>query len=309
MDGRGDMTRGPVAVTGAGGFVGGAIALALAAAGREVVAVDRAFDAPARAALSGLRCVEADLLEEAGAIEALRPAAVIHGAALTGDAGLSPADHLAANTRLLLRALTGARSAGAGAFLFLGSTGVFAAGDAGGADRLTERAAPGGAGPYAAAKRAGEILVAAAAEPAFVTLTVRLGNVFGPGERPRPSRPGLGLPHRLRAEAAAGRLVSGDARAVRDWAWLPDLAGAVPAVLAAMRDLGPGVIHAGSPPVLADAELARLVAGPDAAAALPDSGAPQRPPMASVRRSPFSEVRWTPVAEGLAALGLCGATE
>ncbi|SDE99025.1 NAD-dependent epimerase/dehydratase family protein [Limimaricola pyoseonensis] len=296
---------GPVVITGAGGFVCSAMARALADAGYEVVAIDRSFDAEARAALTGIETIEADLLSGGGLPEGLSPGAVIHGAAITAapaEAGMTPARHLAANTGLLTAMLDWAQRAGADRFLFLSSTGIFTGEDGQGAARLTEDLPATGCSPYAAAKRAGEILVRAADADDFATLSLRLGNIFGPGERARPSRPGLSLPHRLRREAAAGPVRSGHARAEREWSWLPDLARKMPALLAAMPYLEPGVLHPGAPPVLADREMARLVTGREVA--LPDGGEAPRPPMASIRRSPFDAVDWTPVADGLRQLGL-----
>lgn len=296
---------GPIVITGAGGFVCSAMARALADAGHAVVAIDRSFDAEARAALRGIETIEADLLSGGALLEGLAAGAIIHGAAITADpaeAGLTPARHLAANTGLLTAMLGWAQRAGADRFLFLSSTGIFTGADAQGAARLTEDLPATSHSPYAAAKRAGEILVRAAHTAEFATLSLRLGNIFGPGERARPSRPGLSLPHRLRAEAAKGPVRSGDARAEREWIWLPDLARNMPALLATMPDLDAGVLHPGTPPVLADREMARLVTGQDVA--LPEGVEAPRPPMASTRRSPFDAVAWTPVADGLRQLGL-----
>lgn len=296
-----------VAITGAGGFVCSEIAVAMAAAGWRVTALDRSFDAAARARLAGLDQVEADLLAAPGTICGLAPDAVIHGAALTvapENAGMTRAAHLVANIEMQTRALAEARAAGTARFLFLSSTGVFDTGDGIGQDRLTENVRPTGQGPYAAAKRAGEEITLAAAEPGFSTLALRLGNIMGPAEAPRPSRPGLSLPHRMAAEASRGPIRSGCTGASREWAWLPDLAQGIAALVEALPSLQPEVIHAGMPPVLADAEMARLIA-PTAVVDFARTG-PMRPPMGSIRRSPLSDIAWTPVAEGLARLGLAG---
>ncbi|SHI66550.1 NAD-dependent epimerase/dehydratase family protein [Wenxinia saemankumensis] len=293
-----------VAITGGGGFVCSALARAFAARGWQVSALDRAFDAP----VEGVRQVTCDLLDAAGALASLRPDAVVHGAALTvapEKAGLTRAAHLVVNTDLATRALSEARSGGAGAFLFLSSTGVFDRLDGLGAGRLTEDVVPTGRGPYAAAKRAGEEIVAAAAEPGFATLSVRLGNVFGPGEGTRPSRPHRSLPHRMAAEAAAGRPLTGVEGALRDWAWLPDLAAGIVRTVEALPGIGPGTIHAGEPPAMRDEDLAALVA-PGAPVDL--APGPLRPPMGSARPSPMAQIAWTPVAEGLARLGLAAVT-
>ena len=294
-----------VVVTGAGGFVCAAFARSLAGRGWQVTAVDRHFDAPARRALAGLRLVEADLLTAPGLIASLAPGAVIHGAALTASPealGISPAAHLERNTTLTLRALAEARQAGAGRLIFLSSTGVFDQQDGLDRARLTEDMTPTATGPYAATKLAGEILTMAAREPGFATLPLRLGNIFGPGEVARPSRPGLSLPPRLHAEAGQGVLRSGRDGAVREWAWLPDLAQGVAALLEALPEVEPGVLHAGTPPAIGDEALADLVA-PGAPRDFATDG-PMRPPMGSCRRSPLALLDWTSIPAGLAALGL-----
>ncbi len=211
------VSRASVLVTGAGGFVCSELAVALARAGHSVLALDRAFDAPtvARLAAAGpgrIERVEGDLSETLGRLGA-RPDSVIHGAALTTDAarlGLSRAGHLRRNMELLTTTLDAARGAGAARLLFLSSMGVFAPGDRtapGEAGRLNESAAPIAACPYAAAKRAGEIVTQAAAEAGFATLALRLGNVFGPHEAVRETRQGLSLVARMIAEArATGRV-------------------------------------------------------------------------------------------------------
>ena len=130
-----------------------------------------------------------------------RPAAVIHGAAITTEpeaAGLSRAAHIRANVEMTAMALDAARGAGAARFAFLSSMGVFAPNDgpaAGG--RLTEAAVPSAGCPYAAAKRAGEAMTAAAAEPGFETLSLRLGNVLGTYEARRATRAHLSLAGRM----------------------------------------------------------------------------------------------------------------
>ncbi|MGZ9810853.1 NAD-dependent epimerase/dehydratase family protein [Pseudoroseicyclus sp. H15] len=291
-----------VAITGAGGFVCAALSRAFAARGWQVSALDRAFDG----AEPGIEQVTCDLLEQEGAIASLRPDAVVHGAALTGapeTMGITAAAHLAANMSLTIRALEEARAGGARAFLFLSSTGVFARADGVGQSRLTEDVAPTGQGPYAAAKRAGEEITFAAAETGFATLSVRLGNIFGPRERTRASRPHRSLPHRMAAEAAAGVPISGIEGALRDWAWLPDLSDGLVRTVEHLPQMSAGTIHAGTPPAMADADMAALVAP---GAERDFAPGPLRPPMGSLRASPLSDIAWTPVAEGLRRLSLAG---
>lgn len=297
------MSRGAVLVTGAGGLVCSEVALALARAGHEVIATDRTFDAGAAARLGALRRIEAPLPGALAALEGFRPAAVIHGAALTSDPGalgMTRAAHLSANLGMTLAALEAARAAGAARFVFVSSMGVFEPDDGpapGG--RMTEAARPTARCPYAAAKRAGEAVVAAAAEPGFATCGLRLGNVLGPHEARRPSRAHLSLAGRMREEAAGGRITARTPGALREWAWLPDLAGGIAAFLGA--PWAAPVLHAGAPPACTDAALAAMIAeraGARVAPAAPPH-APVRPPMGTDHPGPLAEIAWTPIGAAL----------
>ncbi|MFW5654020.1 MAG: NAD-dependent epimerase/dehydratase family protein [Roseicyclus sp.] len=296
------MNDGPVVITGAGGFVCSGLALGCAGAGRDVIAVDRAFDGPP--AHDRIRHVRADLPGGLAALGLPRPAAVIHGAALTADPdtlGLSTAAHLKTNLGMHLDCLDWARAAGADRFLFLSSMGVFAPTDGLGRAHLTEADMATGTGAYQTAKQAGEAINAAAAEDGFATLSLRLGNVFGPGERARPSRPWVSLAARMIAQARRGEAVDPGAGAgLREWAWLPDLARGVADLLEEIPTLG-GVLHAGNPPALADRDLAgRIVARSPGSRLGAERDLPGlRPPMASNVASALSGVAWTPIDEAL----------
>jgi UDP-glucose 4-epimerase len=68
----------------------------------------------------------------------------------------------------------------AGAFVFLSSSGVFAPTD--GAPDLADACTPTATHPYAAAKRAGEVLVPAALAGHCLGPCRPLGYLYGPGE-------------------------------------------------------------------------------------------------------------------------------
>jgi nucleoside-diphosphate-sugar epimerase len=288
-------------LTGAGGFAGGQIAAGLLAAGWRVAAVDLSFDPAARARLQGAELVEADLTS--GFPDLPRADLFIHAAALTTDAGtlgLTPAAHIRANIAPLLAALDHAAATRAGAFVFLSSTGVFAPTD--GAPDLTDACAPTAAHPYAAAKRAGEVLVPAALAgicPAHVT---RLGHLYGPGEAARPTRTNLSLVRRWCDAAARGEALTvpaDDPR--RDWTWAPDLAPALLRLAGSAPANRP--VHLTSGHILRDGDLARLIArmhprttvraGPAIAA---------KPPAIPSAIPALDGFRWTTPEEGLAVL-------
>ncbi|WP_375552271.1 MULTISPECIES: NAD-dependent epimerase/dehydratase family protein [Rhodophyticola] len=295
------MSDGPVLVTGAGGFVCSEIALALHRAGRQVLAADRHFDSATAARLGTIRRIEGPLDETLPALAALAPSAVIHGAAITAAPArleLSRAGHIRRNTELLTRTLEMARGAGARAFLFLSSMGVFEPQDGpapGG--RFTEATTPTALCAYAAAKRAGELLTEAAAEDGFVTSSLRLGNVFGPHEAVRESRQRLCLVQRMLAEARSSGVITLDApEAHREWSWLPDLADGIAAHIGTIAANGARVLHAGTPPVQSDLALARAIAERLRGTLIrlaPPPHRPVRPPMGSDHESVFTAIDWT----------------
>lgn len=296
----------PILVTGAGGFVGSAVAEALLAAGHPVLATDLAFDAPARARLHGARLVEAPLAQALADLSGTAPAAVVHAAAITADpagVGLTPAAHLQANVGLVLEALGWARGQGARRFVFLSSSGVFGA--AHGGAPVDEAAAPCATDPYSAAKRAGEILLAGAAEPDFQTAALRLGPVYGPHEAVRPTRPRLSpVARMIDAARTSGEIVLATPEACRDWTFLPDIARAIAALLAAPAPL-PVLAHLTSGAVVSDIALAeaiaRLIPGTTVRAAPDPAAPPPRPAMVSTHPA-MAGLDWTPLAEGLSRL-------
>ena len=296
------MSAPAVLITGAGGFVCAEFALAFADAGWSVIALDREFDPLSAERLAGVERIAGPLPQVFEALGDRPIDAVIHGAAITAppDAlGMSRADHLAANIEPLTATLAMARQCRVRTFLFLSSMGVFAPEDGPApAGLVTEDAIPTADFSYCVAKRTGEMITTAAREPGFQTLSLRLGNICGPGERARASRPYVS---RLRgmtldAEAGGGIAVS-TPEALRDWAWLPDLANGIPRLV---RDgLGEApVLHAGTPPAIKDLDLASAIAARRPGLAIKTARPPHehvRPPMGSRLQSPFSSIEWTSV--------------
>ncbi|HMO08430.1 MAG TPA: NAD(P)-dependent oxidoreductase [Paracoccaceae bacterium] len=253
------MTEARVLITGAGGFVGNAIAAGLIRLGWQVCALDRVFDAPARARLAGAQLVSADLAT--AALSGLpRAEVVIHAAALTtgpGTLGITAAEHVRRNMAPLLAALDLATGMVPRAFVFLSSTGVFAPGD--GDPDLTDASVPTATGPYSAAKRAGEVLVPSALPSDTAPHVVRLGHVCGLAETARPTRQRLSALAAMVAAARAGRPVPVPAPdPLRDWTVAEDLGPALARLVA-----GPAagrVLHLGGPHRLTDGALAARIA-------------------------------------------------
>ena len=290
-------------ITGAGGFIGSALATGLATLGWEVTALDLAFDDGARARLAGLTLVIADLAQ---GVPAGLPAAqlVVHAAALTTDhaeLGWTRAAHLAANTRPLLAMMEHAALTAADAFVFLSSSGVFAVND--GKGELTDADTPTGGTPYAAAKRAGELLVLAGFEHRPAAHVVRLGHVYGPHETTRATRTRVSLVAQWLAAARAGRPLAVRAdNPVRDWTFAPDLAPALAQVAAGASAGRP--VHLASPYVMSDSALAALVCGhfPTAMPAIEPVASPMKPPMAPSDIPALHGLVWTDPPAAVAQL-------
>jgi nucleoside-diphosphate-sugar epimerase len=261
--------------------------------------LDLTFDAAAERRLAGCDLMAADLLADG---VTLPPAdIVIHGAALTTNPaamGLTPAQHVAANTRPLLNMLTHAGSLRPQAFVFLSSSGVFA--DTDGAPDLTDACTPTAQGPYSAAKRAGEALVPGALGDTSQTYTLRLGYLYGPGEAARATRLKVSLVQAWIEAARAGDVLQHDATDPRrDWTFAPDLGPAIDRLLS-----GPGraqPIHLCAPNPSRDSEvLAQILRHHPTATRCTVPGWGVKPPMVPSAMPALDDFAWTSLADGIA---------
>ena len=241
-----------VLVTGAAGFIGSHVVDALLARGDRVVGVDNfdAFYDPAikrsnlGAALRSpsFRLIEADIRDEAAMRDAMRtdrPDVLIHLAARAGvrPSIAAPALYADVNVRGTSVLLEAARDAGVERVVFASSSSVY--GDTSPVPFRESDPAVTPVSPYAATKRAGELLCETFAhlEPRLRIVSLRFFTVYGPRQRPD-----LAI-HKFARLIDAGRPIPvfGDGTTSRDYTYVSDT---VQGVLAAIdRTLEAGVRH------------------------------------------------------------------
>lgn len=223
-----------VVVTGAAGFIGSHVVEALLAAGHSVVGVDN-FDAfydpevkrrnvSAALALPAFTLVEADVRDPAAMGRILGEAkadVIVH---LAARAGVRPsiadpvlyADVNITGTAVVLET---ARAAGVRRIVVGSSSSVY--GDTSSVPFREEDAAISPVSPYAATKRAGELLCEAcvAVHPDMRIISLRLFTVYGPRQRPD-----LAI-HKFTRLIAAGAPIPvfGDGSTSRDYTYITDI--------------------------------------------------------------------------------------
>jgi UDP-glucuronate 4-epimerase len=232
-----------VVVTGAAGFIGSHVCEALIAQGQQVVGVDNFDPFYPRAIKEGnlkslrshpaFRLVEADVARDALSMDGV--AAVLHLAAKAGvrPSLEAPAAYAEANVTGTARVLDAARRAGVGRVVFGSSSSVY--GDATPAPFAEDAPALEPISPYAATKRAAELLAHAFAHlyPMRI-ICLRFFTVYGPRQRPD-----LAI-HRFTDSIARGHPVRmhGDGSSERDYTYISDCVDGVLAALARTEAAG-----------------------------------------------------------------------
>ncbi len=257
-------------MTGAAGFIGSHVAERLVERGDEVVGLDNFDPFYARAVkernLTALRrsprfrFVEGDIRDAAlvgGVLDA--ETVVVHLAAKAGvrPSLEQPAAYAATNIEGTAVLLEAARRVGARRFVFGSSSSVY--GDAAPVPFSEEWPALQPISPYAATKRAGELLCAT-----FVQLyglrvvALRFFTVYGPRQRPD-----LAI-HKFTRLIAAGEPVPfyGDGSSERDYTWIDDIVGGVLAALEWTAALASGweIVNLGASHTTSLSRLVELIA-------------------------------------------------
>jgi UDP-glucuronate 4-epimerase len=227
-------------VTGAAGFIGSHLIQALVSQGDEVVGVDN-FDAFYPRAMKERNLAEVgrrpelafwehDMLDVAAVRERLTPDTVIvHLAAKAGvrPSLADPVGYARANVTGTAAVLEAARQAGVSRIVFGSSSSVY--GDSTPAPFREDAVAVVPVSPYAATKRAAELLLSSVAPIyGFRAVSLRFFTVYGPRQRPD-----LAI-HAFTRRMVEGRTLTlfGDGTQCRDYTYCDDI---IAGVLAAIR--------------------------------------------------------------------------
>ena len=257
-----------VLLTGAAGFIGSSLAERLVARGDEVVGVDnfdpfypRAVKERNLASLRqqrGFSFHELDLADPAAPLAALLTAdtAVVHLAAKAGvrPSLQDPAGYLRANLTATQALVDAMRAAGATRLAFGSSSSVY--GDDTPAPFREDHAAIHPISPYAATKRAGELVLEALAPHwGLRVASLRFFTVYGPRQRPD-----LAI-HSFTRRIAAGEAITmfGTGSEGRDYTYIDDIVSGVVAALdwTATAPVGVDIFNLGGNEVI---ELRRMIA-------------------------------------------------
>jgi UDP-glucuronate 4-epimerase len=226
-------------VTGAAGFIGSHLIQALGSQGDEVVGVDN-FDAFYPRAMkernlaevgrrAGLSFWEHDVLDVAAMRERLTPDTVIvHLAAKAGvrPSLADPVGYARANVTGTAAVLEAARQAGVSRIVFGSSSSVY--GDSTPAPFREDAVAVVPVSPYAATKRAAELLLSSVAPIyGFRAASLRFFTVYGPRQRPD-----LAI-HAFTRKMVEGRTLTlfGDGTQARDYTYCDDIIAGVLAAI------------------------------------------------------------------------------
>lgn len=176
------MTSGPVFVTGASGFIGGALAQALVADGVRVKALARSDSSAAAAEALGAEAVRGDLDDPASIRDGADGCALaFHAAALPAEWG-TRAEFERANVTGTSNALGGCEAAGVRRFVHVGTEAAcFAMEPLVQIDETTPLR-PDSPVLYSSTKAKAELLVVGANKREFETVVLRPRLVWGPGD-------------------------------------------------------------------------------------------------------------------------------
>jgi len=164
-----------IVLTGCSGYIGSRLAPRLAAAGHEIIGIDRA---PLPSPLPLARFIQTDLLEPPAYATALEGADLIcHLAAAKGDWGISAEEYARDNVEATRSLIGAAEKAGCGRWIFYSTVSVLGPSEA----PLSEQAPRRAINDYGESKaRAEELYEAYAARRGAQIINIRPSVVYGP---------------------------------------------------------------------------------------------------------------------------------
>lgn len=246
-----------ILVTGANGFVCSNIIDVLLARGWFVYAADYQFDNPATAHWPSHRVdfINGDIAN----LPPLSVDALLHGAAITASPDQrneTPEDNFLANLQPALMMMAYAEAHAVQRSIFVSSSAVHRASARG---SLTEDALAAPLGLYSVAKHTIENLVdTLRSEYGRDVICIRLGNLYGPHEFQRTTRPHVSLIQQLILQALAGEIRINEALPAREWTFAPDVGAAVDALLNA-ENLPHALYHVAAAEVHSIDDIAQAV--------------------------------------------------
>jgi UDP-glucuronate 4-epimerase len=259
-------------LTGAAGFIGSHLAERMLAEGHQVTALD-SFDsflydaetkernAAALAGRAGFRLVRGDLCDRALVAELARGRdLVVHLAALAGvrPSIQDPPRYARTNVEGTINVLEGCRHAGVKRLVFASSSSVYGArGPATAAFREDDPCLTP-ASPYAATKRAGELLCSTYRDLFGIGVaSLRFFTVYGPRQRPEMAI------HKFTRALAAGQPVTlfGDGSTARDYTYIDDIIDGTWAACGRVRPGEYAIYNLGGSRTTTLARLVELIAG------------------------------------------------
>ena len=233
-----------VLVTGAGGFIGRAVAEALVSSGRRVLAVSRR---PVAFEHAHIEAIVNDLRDESTLVPLLgRCAAVVHTASTSTPASSAgrPVEELGGNLAPTLTLLQALQQSSGVNLLYLSSGGSLYASDP--VPSVPGRSLVAPRSYHGAAKVAAEVFIAAWCSQYDRAATIlRPSNIYGPGQV---ARPGFGIVPTAFAKLLSGEelRVWGDGNAVRDYLFIDDLARLCVDTIGTPMPIGTQTLNVGS---------------------------------------------------------------
>ncbi len=246
-------------ITGAAGFLGSALANHLAREGHQIRGLDDLSTGDPQALSPDVHFTRGDVSDRPKLWTLLQEVDVVYHLAArvsVPESVLYPRDYNAVNVGGTVALMEAIRDVGVKRVVLASSGAVY--GDIS-QQPLCEETVPNPRSPYAVSKLSAEYYVRTIGRLwGIETVSLRIFNAYGPGQRLPPSHPPV-VPHYLRQAQRGGTLVAhGDGTQTRDYVYVDDVVSAMVAAATA-PDINGLVINVGSGQETSVRDLIRLV--------------------------------------------------